>query len=180
MPGALKMRIQWKRTPEEIRATFRSLERGLRDWSPAMVRLRDVVGEMFGDVFSSGGAELGESWAPPSAETLRRRMRNGGTASAATLRATGVLEASLVDDNGRGGIRRIVQPDAGRGLPRFIWGTRVKQAAALQWGSRKKRIPPRKFVGITERGEKQIREVLQETLEQRLAETAVALAGGSR
>lgn len=169
------MRVRWASTPEQLKQAFDGLAVGLNDWSPAMIRMRHVLAGMFSGIFGSSGASLAGAWEPLSAETVRRKLRAGGSTSPATLRATGALEASLTSDAGTdGSIRRVVAP--GQGVPRFVWGTRLPYAAALQFGEKKKRsVTARPFVGITDAAQDEIRDILQETLTRRLAETAAAL-----
>lgn len=175
MPGALKMRVKWKATPAQVRAAFAIIAEGLRDWTPAMVRLRQVLASMFSGIFSGQGADLEGAWAPVSEETLRRRLRAGGEASRATLRATGALEDSLTSDSAEGRIRQVIQPKDG--VPRIVWGTRLPQAAALQMGSPKRGMPARRFVGLTDDAQDEIRDILQEQLNRRFAEAAAELGG---
>lgn len=175
MYAALKMRVKWKATPAEVRAAFAIIAEGLRDWTPAMVRLRQVFASMFAGIFASGGADLDGSWAPVSEETLRRRLRAGGEAGRATLRATGALEDSLTSDSAEGRIRQVIQPKDG--VPRIVWGTKLPQAAALQMGSPKRGMPARRFVGLTDEAQEEIADILQEQINRRFAAAAAALGG---
>lgn len=176
MAGAMRTRVRWHVTPDQVRRAFDGLANGLGDWTPAMSRLNEIFAGMFGKIFGSGGGALDSPWAPITPETLRRKMRAGGEQSRATLHATGALEASLTGGAGTtGAIRRIVSP--GQGLPRFEWGTSLPYASALQKGSAKRGIPARPFVGLTDEAQEEITEVLQGLLDRRLRETAEALGG---
>lgn len=177
MAGVLKMRVSWKATPDQVRRAFAKLTAGLNDWTPAMVRMRQVFSAMFREIFASSGSTLDGTWDQPTPETMRRKLRGGGAANPATLRATGALEASLVSDSADGAIRRVVQP--GQGVPRFVWGTTIPYAAPLQFGSQKRGMAARRFVGLTSEAQDEIRDILQEQLSRRMDETAAALGGRS-
>jgi phage gpG-like protein len=183
--GVVKFRIQWAVSSAHVARVFDAFGEDLRDWSPAMIRVRLILAEMFRSIFASNGTALGaqadvgvgvadvsSGWAPESVETLHRKMRSGN--SSATLHLTGVLEASLTNAEGTtGSIRKI---SAGRdGLPTVLFGTRLPYAAPNNFGSRKHGLPARPFMGITDEAREAIVDSLNAHLRDRLAAAAAAL-----
>jgi phage gpG-like protein len=95
-----RMAVELEGDDKVIHDLTKAAERA-KDARPAMRKVRSIMEGANREQFESGGAYLGDSWAPLSPGTLARKARHGEDSRA--LRATGALEASLSGGKGRRG-----------------------------------------------------------------------------
>lgn len=170
----MRMRIAFASSPAQVDEIFHALGEDLRDFTPAMIRIRLVLAEMFRKIFATQGGETGNRWLPDSPAAVRRKMR-GGTPEA-TLRLTGALEEALTAaEGGRGAIRTISKSTDG--IPKMSYGTRLGYAAALHYGIASRPLPARPLVVLSDAARAEAEGELRAHLEARLAAAAAKLGG---
>tara|TARA_Y100001951_G_scaffold104301_1_gene115496 strand:- start:4506 stop:5006 length:501 start_codon:yes stop_codon:yes gene_type:complete len=109
----------------------------------AALRIKEIFAKENNKAFNSKGRSIGEKWKPLSLGYKAWKSKRFPNRPLLVLR--GNLKASLTKTNSR------LMIFNNRGGKKLILGTRVPYANAQNYGSRRRNLPKRRFVKITQK-----------------------------
>lgn len=133
-------------SPKQIARELGSLSRSFSDWKPAWRALLPILADEMRATLEGEGVPIGARWPELDPETLKRRTRAGirGQGRMA-LQSTGRLLATVSSPSA--GLRRMTGTQ-------LRFGPNERYQFVQHFGSKRRGIPARPFIGWTPRGER--------------------------
>lgn len=128
------------------------------DYGPLLRKVAVLLRSEVLGCFDQSRSPDGVPWAPLKLSTIRRRRKGGKGAK--PLRDTGILMLSATASGAKGHVEQVTATS-------LVYGSNLDRAGWHQGGT--KTIPPRPFVGLSQRGLKIIEEMCADFAAQKIA-----------
>lgn len=150
MSGSFALKVSLAPSVKTIHAAMKELDGDLGDWKSVWRQMIPICAAETSRNITSKGSNLGVNWPALSQATLRKKSRSGERAA---LVASGRLLRIMGSNKGKRSITKRKMAFGTPGSDRYMY--------VQHFGSKKRRIPARNYLGITPRIEKSAEKLMQ-------------------